>query len=357
MTKRFFVLSLFVFSLSGCELHSDLGDDQVVAGVNFNTLFAKPTVSEINAVKIDWSSREYPAQDVLVEYQEAVQLGEKAGTLKIVSHRVGGVKHYAAMIAATGLHSRQAPMLVYAHGGDSGVSIDNEVQLVLSFFADIAHDFVIVIPSFRNEKLSYKSTTWQSEGPASPWDRDVDDVLSFLNVVQTLELGADPERVGVLGFSRGAGVGMLMAARDEKIDMVLDFFGPTDFFGTFVQDVSREYLLGDPRDLPGLDYLGAEILQPYRDGEISLEEIRLELIRRSPVLFVDRIGQLQLHHGTADSIVPVSQAESMIEAMENAGKTSPDFQAYLYEGGDHNPLTLDGSLERAKTFLLSLRDQ
>jgi len=354
MIKRFLALSLVLFTLSGCELHSDLGDDQVVAGINFNTLFAPPTVSEINAVKIDWSSREYPAQNVAVEFEEAVQIGQKAGTLRIVSHRVGGVKHYGAIIAATGLRSQQAPMLVYSHGGDSGVSVDNEVQLVMSFFADIAHDFVIIIPSFRDEKLTYKSTTWQSEGPASPWDRDVDDVLSLLNVVQTLELGADPERVGVLGFSRGAGVGMLMAARSEKVDAVLDFFGPTDFFGSFVQDVSREYLLGDPRNLPGLDYLGTEILEPYRDGDITLEEIRLELIRRSPVFFADRINRLQIHHGTADAIVPVSQAESMISAMQAAGKTQEQFQSFIYPGGDHNPLTLDGSLERAKAFMVEL---
>ena len=53
--------------------------------------------------------------------------------------------------------------------------------------------------------------------------------------------------------------------------------------------------------------------------------------------------------------MPVSQAEAMIKAMENAGKTAEQFQSFLYEGGDHNPLTLEGSIDRAKAFLLELK--
>ncbi len=355
--KRLFPLIFLVtvFVWSGCELSSDLGESETVGGVNFDALFATPTAAEINAVKADWASRVYPAENVQVEFSEAITLGSSPGIIRIVSHVVGGVKHYGAVISADGLASRQAPILVYSHGGDSGVSIDQEVQLVLSFFPDIADQFVYVIPSFRNETISYKNTNWRSDGPPSPWDRDVDDAFSLITVAQQLERGADPSRIGVLGFSRGAGVGMLMAARSDEVDAVLDFFGPTDFFGPFVQDVTRQILNGSPPNLPGLDYLADEFLLPLQADQISLEEVRDAMVRRSAVLFADRIDRLQIHHGTADTVVPVSQAHSMIAAMQDAGKTPQQFQAYLYEGGAHNPLTLEGSLERAKAFLIELK--
>lgn len=355
MKKHLFGLLLALLIFSGCELSSDLGETRFVGGVDFDALFAKPTAAEINAVKIDWASREYPAQNVQVEFTEAIILGGKPGTVRVVSHMVGGVKHYGAIIAADGLTSRRAPIVVYAHGGDSGVSVDSEVQLVLSFFADISDQFVYVIPSFRAETISYKNTTWQSGGPPSPWDRDIDDALSLITVTLQLERGADPSRVGVLGFSRGAGVGMLMAARTEEVDAVLDFFGPTDFFGTFVQDVTRQILTASPPDLPGLDYLASEFLLPLQAEEIPLDDVRNAMIRRSSVFFADRIKRLQIHHGTADTVVPVTQAESMITAMQDAGKTSTEFQAFLYQGGGHNPLTLEGSLDRAKAFLIELK--
>ncbi len=338
--------------ITGCEISSSFVDENVVAGVNLTEVFAEPTESEIQSVLGDWAGRTVSATNVSVIRTEAVTLNGNPATVRIVSHDVGSLKHYGAVVSADNLASGSTPILVYSHGGDDGVSVDNEVLLLTSLFSDISDRFVYVIPSFRDETLDFQGTEWQSEGPASPWDRDVDDALSLIEVAKQVEPGVDGERVAVLGFSRGAGVGMLMSARDPRIDGILDFFGPTDFFGPFVQDVTAEILQGQPRSLPGLDYLSDEFVIPYRDGLISLERIREELVRRSPAIFADRMARLQIHHGTADSIVPVSQAERMIVAMQQAGHLSPAFDSFLYEGGEHNPFTLEGSFPRARQFLI-----
>jgi dipeptidyl aminopeptidase/acylaminoacyl peptidase len=47
----------------------------------------------------------------------------------------------------------------------------------------------------------------------------------------------------------------------------------------------------------------------------------------------DLSGPIQLHHGTADEIVPVAYSENLYEAMEEAGRLA---SLYLYEGDDHN---------------------
>jgi len=343
--------------LLGCEVSNSVDpveeQEVIVGGVNLTEVFAEPSDAEIQSVLIEWAARNPVADNVTIVLQESVQLGGSStpATLSIVSHEVDGVLHYGAIIAPDGLVPGSAPVLVYAHGGDAGVSVDSEALLLLSLFPDLAPHFVHVVPSFRDEPLSYGGQTWQSEGPASPWDRDVDDAFALIDVATTVAPAADPSRVAVLGMSRGAGVGMLMAARSESVRQVLAFFGPTDFFGPFVQEVTTEILEGNPRQLPGLDYLSETFIVPFQDEAISLEDLRTELVRRSPILFIDRIGKLQIHHGRADTIVPVSQAERMIAAMQAAGRSADSFEGFLYDGGQHNPFTLEGSLILGSAFI------
>ena len=67
--------------------------------------------------------------------------------------------------------------------------------------------------------------------------------------------------------------------------------------------------------------------------------------------FVDRLPPVQLHHGTEDMVVAVSQAYRLIDAMDAAGKT--DFEEYIYAGAGHDITALirEGAHTRAIDFL------
>jgi dipeptidyl aminopeptidase/acylaminoacyl peptidase len=325
-------------------------EGRVVAGVDLDALFADPEPAEIAAIAAEWAARSPHAAEVAIEKDTLVVAGDVV-RVRIVSHDVGGVRHFGAILTIDGLVG-PAPVLVYAHGGDDGVSIQ-DVLFQFAFLSDAA-GFVWVVPSFRGEPLSFAANVWTSEGPPSPWDRDVDDALSLLDVALAIEPEADADNVGVLGFSRGAGVGMLMGIRDPRIDRIVEFFGPTDFFGPFVQDVVQEALEGTPRDLPGVPVLDETFVQPLSRGELTIAQVRAELVRRSAVLFADRLPALQIHHGDADDVVEVSQAESLIAAMAVLGRSEPEFESYIYVGGGHSPLTLSGSIPRAVDFLSEL---
>jgi len=342
-----------LLAVAGC---SDAGtgpaDDRIVAGVDLDILFAGAEPSEIAATSDEWATRSSSAVDVQTERDTVVTLGVLSIRVRVVSHDVGGVRHFGAILTDEAL-AGQAPVIVYAHGGDRGASVE-EVLLQFGFVGDLASRFVWIVPSFRSEDLRFAGTAWTSEGPPSPWDRDVDDALALLDVTLGLEPAADAGNVGVLGFSRGAGVGMLMGVRDARIDRVVDFFGPTDFFDVFVQDVVEEALRGTLRNLPGLVFLDQAYIQPLQRGEVTIAEVRQQLIRRSVVLFAGRLPTLQLHHGSADDVVEVSQAESLIAAMAALGRGEPDFEAHVYPGGSHSPLTLPGSIPSAVEFLAAL---
>jgi pimeloyl-ACP methyl ester carboxylesterase len=351
--RRTPLAGLILLLLAAC---SDGGtgpsDSRVVGGVDLDVLFAPPSAQEIAAVSDEWAVRAPTASQVSILVDSTLAVGLLDVRVRIVSHDVDGITHYGAVVNEAAL-AGPAPILVYSHGGDGGAAVDDLLAL-FPLVGDLAARLVWVVPSFRAEPLSWDAEVWSSDGPASPWDRDVDDALSLLEVALQVEAAADEERVGVLGFSRGAGVAMLMAVRDPRIDRVVEFFGPTDFFGPFVQDVFEEALLGTPRDLPGLTYLNETFIQPLKRGELTIAQVRPELVRRSAVFYADRLPALQLHHGALDLTVEVSQAESLIEAMDSLGRGEPDFQAYLYPTGTHNPLTLPGSVSRTIDFLSAL---
>jgi dipeptidyl aminopeptidase/acylaminoacyl peptidase len=248
------------------------------------------------------------------------------------------------------------PLLVYLHGGDTGVALEELLFLVGNAGYDAA-DAVWVVPSFRSESLRVGTMTWNSGGEPSPWDRDVDDALALIDVALEHVPVADAGRIGAIGQSRGGGVALLMSARESRVRATVEFFGPTDFFGTFVQEVAEEALRGQLRPLPGLSHLNAVWLQPLRLGQVTYEETRLALLRRSPAWFAPRLGPVQLHHGTADAIVHVSQAESLMDAMARIGRGPPDFEAFLYPGVGHTYLTMTAAAGRVATFLGRLRDE
>lgn len=354
------LIALFLI-LSGCDSGSGSGPARLPVEVNTEAVFASPTAVELATVEADWATRQVAAVGVAEHVETRVLVGARDMTVRIVSHTVPGpegtdaVKHYGAIITPDGLAPGSAPVLVYAHGGDAGVSVDEEALQLLGLFPDAAAGYVVVVPSFRDEPLSFGGQTWVSDGPASPWDYDVDDALSLLSVADQVEPAADVSRTVVFGFSRGAGVGLLMDARDPRIVGVVDFFGPTDFYGEFVQDVFQEALDGAPRDLPGIDVLNARFITPLSRGELSLGVMRLELARRSPVLWASDLSRVQVHHGTSDTTVPVSQSQRLSSAMAAIGRSSPssDYEAFFYPGGVHDPFTLSGSFSRAREFLLT----
>jgi acetyl esterase/lipase len=349
--SRFLVLALAAV-VTACSDDPSGPDDSTAGGVDLDVLFAAPTASEIATVEAQWAARTPAATDVQVELDSVIVVDSVDVRVRVVSHLVDGFRHVGAVIAADSL-AGSAPVVVYTHGGDSGVRIE-DVLFLFPVVGDEATDFVWVIPSFRSEGLEFAGETYTSQGSPSPWDRDVDDALSLLEVALDIEPAADADAIGLLGFSRGAGVALLMGARDPRIDRIVEFFGPTDFFDSWSRGLAADALRGQPADLPGLAYLDQSFLQPLARGEKTIAEVRLELVRRSSVLWAADLPTLQLHHGTADDIVDVSQGQSMISAMAAIGRGEPEFQGFLYDGGTHNPLTLAGSVTRTADFLRAL---
>ena len=325
---------------------------------DLDVLFAPPTAAEIAQVEADWATREPEVSGVNLELDTLVSaMGPR---VRVFSHTVGGIRHYGAV--ATPSEQTEAgslPVVIVAHGETAGADGNRALQLnaLLGLQGLTA---ALVIPSYRSEPLRIVGREFLSEGPASPWDLAVDDVLSLLSVALEQVGELDGERIAVLGDKGGGAVGLLAAARDDRIDVVVEISGPTDFFGEYAREVFEEALAGELRDLAGLEDLNEAVIQPWHRGELSNAEARLELVRRSPVYFVDHMPPVQLHHATGDEVVAVSQAERLIDAMDEAGKTEAEFEHNLYDGDSHgfNDLVFVAGVSAvrfARPFLLEAR--
>lgn len=348
--RRRLAVMAYAFCLlagAGCDTVDDDGDEgRVVGGVDLAVLFAPPTEAELAAVRADWAERDVSVQGHRVERTDTVLVGSHPMVQQVVSHLVGSVRHYGAVLTPVGRAGDRLPVLVYAHGGDSGVELEEPVFL-FQVMVPALDAFVYVIPSYRAEPLILSDERrYRSEGQPSPWDRDVDDLLALLNTTLATNPAADPARIAVLGLSRGGGVGLLAAVRDPRIDLVVEYFGPTDFFGPYIEKLAVEALEGRPRDLAGVNEVNALTALPLQQGRVTMAQARLELVRRSPAYFAAALPQVQVHHGTADALVEVSQSDTLAARMAAAGRTAPAFEYFRYPGGEHNPGTLFGSLQR-----------
>ena len=326
-------LAIFVF---GCGSDIPTVSEPDVPAL-MDALMAPPTTSEIDLVLATFDRLTYPCEGAGFEIVDTRE-GQFA-MLSLVAYQSDGFRIYGVISRpkAEGTY----PLLLYNHGGESGM-FGNELDHPLAF------GFVQVASAFRAEPVRWFGQQFISEGMASPWDADVSDALVMLSCAEQLP-NVDASRVLAFGGSRGGGVPLLAAIRAPgRFHSVVELFGPTDFFDPGFRDDLEALVTGTEDTRPGVGFLKTELLEPYIRGDLSLEEARLALLRRSALYFVNRLPPLQIHHGTADEIVPISQSDRLAAQMELRNLSVEYFQ---YPGVGHEPELGGELLLRILSFL------
>ncbi len=337
-----------LFSVSLCLCVSLMGCAQAMppaqAGPMLDALFAPPTAAEVAEVEAEWARRDTGVHGYRVEHERR---DGRTGRTLVVSHTVGGVRHYGAVRVPDGAEGRRLPVLVVNHGGEDGAT-------GFHFFhsGPVAREWVQVLPSFRSERLRLTPfRSWRSEGAPSPWDRDVDDAMALLSAALAHVPEADSARVAVLGRSRGGGVALLMAARDRRVKAVVDLYGPTDFFLPQVRTLAQRAVGSRIPRLPGAGYLADSVLFALRDGRTTVPRARRELLRRSVVYFADDLPAAQGHHGTDDRKVHIAHGDRLDAAMRAQRRDSTQWQYFRYPDAGHGARHLRGYRRRVEAFL------
>ncbi len=330
----------------------DPGEERAIAD-----LYADPaSQDEIDTVLADWASRDTSAVDFSV-----VASGTLGGaTIDIVAHTMpDGDIHYGAVRHAI-TPGASHPVLITNHGGQSGFELNREFGKY-NASGGCYDDFVIVAPSYRAETLDASAISaglFTSEGDAGEHDGDVDDTMALLSgVLEDAAYSADDSRVASFGGSRGAGVSLILSVRDDRIGTVAAIAGATDLTLPEVQASAEQwgYPFGGRPTAAVTNTAVDWAIKPYLDGDLTLDEARLELIRRSPVYFISETPPvMQTHHGALDDAVPIEQGDRLAEVMAELGFGDDIFEYFRYETGTHNGATMPGADDEVADLMCSV---
>ena len=205
------------------------------------------------------------------------------------------------------------PLVVLPHGGPQSrdyFGFDEWAQLIAS------RGYVVIQPQFRGSDGFGRDFVRRGHGE---WGQAMQDDLTDSIIYLSSQGIVDPDRVCIFGWSYGgyaalAGATLtperyrcvIAGAPVSDILEMMDWDSRTN--GSAIVDYWTEYI-GDWRRM--------------RDEMIAISPARQVSEIRAPILIV---------HGTEDTIVPIEQAETMVEALEDAGLP---YEYLPIEGGPH----------------------
>lgn len=199
-----------------------------------------------------------------------------------------------------------APALIFLHGGgfrggsrESGLSLN-------SFFA--ANGYFTITVDYRTSGIAPFPAAFDDANAAVRWLVD-----------RAGEYHVDPRRIGAWGQSAGANLASLLGTTG-RTRCAVDWMGPVDFL-RLEDDLIA---VGAPEKI--------EPIEAYLGGPV---ELNYELARAaSPLYQVDGRDDCPflILHGTADTTVPIAQAERFHQALRRAGVDSKLFRV---QGAGH----------------------
>lgn len=308
-------------------------------------------------VTAHWAAQDTSARGVQLLAEGTVTVGTTAMKYRVLEHDVAGERHVGAVLVPMSL-AAPAPVVIYTHGAFTG---EGGFELPVTSIADripaepMRSKLVYVIPAYRGERIKVGTTNYGTPGVGLIGTTDVLDAATFLSVALADQPLADGSRVAVLGDSRGGTVALSLGRLDDRIDLVVDGFGPTDFRvalagvdeATFAGSIAAA--TADPNAPANLLTRSLVPLEEVTvtDGVLSITaagygEMRRRMAVTSAIGTPLALPDTQVHHGTGDTTASVEYSRALAAAMAAAGRPSPSdaFTYYEYPGGMHSIASL-----------------
>jgi len=216
----------------------------------------------------------------------------------------------------------KAPVLVFAHGGVHGRLTSNYAHI---FREGLERGFIIVSPEYRGS-IGHGGDLYNQIDYGGAEIDDTHDARNW--AVENLP-NADPDRVGIFGWSHGGFhtlMNILTWPDDYKVAYagvpVSDLVARMGYTGQGYRDTFEEFIGKQPED--------------------NVMEYR----RRSPVFHAEKLRTpLLIHTTTNDEDVNVLEVEHMIAALKAAGKKF-EYKIYQNAPGAHRFNRIDTKLAK-----------
>ena len=278
---------------------------------------------DVEELTIAWLARqETPGSEIVIE--ETLAAGSNYDRY-LTSYQSEGLKIYAYMTVPRGVTPATGwPVVVFNHGYIPPEIYRSTERYIAYADAFARNGYIVFRPDYRGHAFS--------EGDARGAYSSPDYVLDVLNALASVKQWpvADPERIGMWGHSMGGYITLrAMVVRDD-IKAGVIWAGVIASYPDMLTNWRRNQNTV-PSTIPQnarrwrtvlVEEFGAPEENPERWAEISANSYLDELS-----------GPVQLHHGTADTSVPVEFSRTLEQQIVAAGGVVEYFE---YPGDDHN---------------------
>lgn len=259
----------------------------------------------------------------------------------IVSYKSEGLKIYALLTIPEGEAPKAGwPVIIFNHGYIPPADYRTTERYIVYTDAFSRNGYVLLRPDYRGHG--------DSEGEPSGAYGSNDYTIDILNAVSSIKKypGVDPDKIGMWGHSMGGFITLRSMVVNHDVKAGVIWAGVVGSY----EDLFYNWRRRNPSPLPGTistrggswrQTLTSEYGEPTKNPDFWNKLSANSYLK-------DISGPIQLHHGTADTSVPLAFSQTLEQQMKKAGKYVELFE---YVGDDHNlGANLSTALNRSVDF-------
>lgn len=296
------------------------------------------TAAEMHPLMIEsMRQQRYPGSEIVIE--EILAPGVNYSRY-LASYQSEGNKIYALLTVPQGTKPESGwPVIVFNHGYIPPEIYRTTERYIAYTDAFSRNGYILFRPDYRGHGFSEGEATGGYGSPAY--------TIDVLNAVSSLKQypDADPERIGMWGHSMGGHIALRAMVVTDDIRAGVIWAGVVGSYPDLLDRWRRSIGTAPPTISNQARRWRQELVEEYgapADNPAFWASI-------SPNSYIaDLSGPIALHHGTADSSVPLEFSRILYQQIQAVGK---DVSLFEYPGDDHNiTANLSTALTRSVAF-------